>query len=186
MKHADGAFWSRLFFVIQIYVLWKRSIHMRTFFSINYQNTGKRIGHEWRETVTRTFLFSYTCFYAPKSKSPCLAHQHDVANFKGPDGLLLCYKTAMFDEIKRHRCEEPFKTGEGKQVWWQSLNRKWCSRDSSSSSLLYWNYITNHHRQHCFSLLLIRKRKNLLLPFVNNKPTALCSISQNTTQIDNI
>lgn len=59
----------------------------------------------------------FTCHFVPKSKSPCLAFQHDTINFKGPDGVLLCYRTELFDEIKRHQCEEKFESGEGKHVW---------------------------------------------------------------------
>lgn len=47
-------------------------------------------------------VHSYTCFFTPKLTSPCYAFQHDSKNFKGPDGVLLCYKTELFHEIRRY------------------------------------------------------------------------------------
>ncbi len=44
----------------------------------------------------------YTCFFTPKPRSPCVAFQNDSENFKGSDGVLLCYKTQLFDEIQRY------------------------------------------------------------------------------------
>jgi hypothetical protein len=51
-------------------------------------------------------FLSYTCFFTPKQNSPCFAFQHDSANFKGPDGVLLCYKTQLFDEIQRYHYQQ--------------------------------------------------------------------------------
>ncbi|CAF0755150.1 unnamed protein product [Adineta ricciae] len=50
--------------------------------------------------------YGYTCFFTPKPKSPCLVFQNDVANFKGADGVLLCYKTHLFEEIQRYQYEQ--------------------------------------------------------------------------------
>ncbi|CAF3704972.1 unnamed protein product [Rotaria sordida] len=50
--------------------------------------------------------YGYTCFFTPKPKSPCLGFQHDSANFKGPDGILLCFKTDLFDEIQRYHYQK--------------------------------------------------------------------------------
>lgn len=62
------------------------------------------------------FLYSYSCFYTPKVTSPCYAFQDDSKNFKGPDGVLLCYKTQLFDEIRRYQPQHENDGVRGKPV----------------------------------------------------------------------
>jgi len=63
------------------------------------------------------FIFlRYTCFFTPKPHSPCFLFEDDSANFKGPDGVLLCYKTQLFDEIRRDHCQQQEDYGKGKPV----------------------------------------------------------------------
>ncbi|UJR32831.1 hypothetical protein I4U23_020293 [Adineta vaga] len=56
----------------------------------------------------------YTCFFTPKPKSPCFTFQNDTANFKGPDGVLLCYKTDLFEEIQRYYYKQSNDNIQGK------------------------------------------------------------------------
>jgi len=58
----------------------------------------------------------YTCFFTPKPLSPCFTFLHDSANFKGPDGVLLCYKTQLFEEIKRYYYQQEENGTQGKPV----------------------------------------------------------------------
>jgi hypothetical protein len=58
----------------------------------------------------------YTCFFTPKPRSPCLSFQNDSENFKGPDGVLLCYKTQLFDEIQRYSYQKPDDGTPGRPV----------------------------------------------------------------------
>ncbi|CAF0828912.1 unnamed protein product [Adineta steineri] len=56
----------------------------------------------------------YTCFFTPKPKSPCFVFENDSDNFKGPDGVLLCYKTQLFDEIHRYYYQQSDDDTRGK------------------------------------------------------------------------
>ena len=60
--------------------------------------------------------FRYTCFFTPKLRSPCFHFQNDIANFKGADGVLLCYKTHLFEEIQRYQYEQSEDNTTGKPV----------------------------------------------------------------------
>jgi len=90
---------------------------MSVFFNIIYPNMGNidfilflsRKSHQ-------IHLFRYTCFFTPKPKSPCFAFKDDSANFKGPDGVLLCYKTQLFDEIQRYHYQQSEDDSRGKPV----------------------------------------------------------------------
>jgi hypothetical protein len=51
-----------------------------------------------------------------KPNSKCLAFEGNTANFKGPDGVLLCYKTSVFKEISRNNSDLPNDGRFGRQV----------------------------------------------------------------------
>jgi len=46
-------------------------------------------------------------FFTPKPNSKCLLFEGDLENFKGPDGILLCYKTNLFKESGRRNSDLP-------------------------------------------------------------------------------
>jgi hypothetical protein len=63
------------------------------------------------------FIFlRYTCFFTPKPNSKCLSFEGDLENFKGPDGVLLCYRNNLFKEIDRKNCDLPNDGRFGGQV----------------------------------------------------------------------
>lgn len=64
------------------------------------------------------FFFSssrYGCFFTAKPNSRCLSFQGGP-NYKGPDGILLCYKTETFKEIARKNFDLPNDGRFGRQV----------------------------------------------------------------------
>ncbi|CAF0867707.1 unnamed protein product [Adineta ricciae] len=61
--------------------------------------------------------YGYECFFTEKPNSRCLSFQHDQKNFKGPDGLLLCFKTSTFKEISRNTSDLPNDGRYGRQVF---------------------------------------------------------------------
>jgi hypothetical protein len=98
-------------------------------------------------------LFRYSCFYTPEPKSPCFSFKDDSENFKGPDGLLLCYKTQLFDEINRYAFQQPEDISRGKQVHNYVHKKFFYFHSSFISFLQFLNYNINHHQQ--TSLLLV-------------------------------
>lgn len=66
--------------------------------------------------ISSCFVSSYSCFFVPKVNSKCFLFEHDTKNFKGPDGTLLCYKTAMFTENARVGLQLPDDGRREKQV----------------------------------------------------------------------
>ena len=59
--------------------------------------------------------YGYACFFTPKPNSRCLSFE-GTENFKGPDGVLLCYKTNLFREIARKNADLPNDGRFGRQV----------------------------------------------------------------------
>ena len=62
------------------------------------------------------YSFRYSCFFTPKPNSRCLSFEDDLNNFKGPDGVLLCYKDSAFKEISRSNSDLPNDGRFGRQV----------------------------------------------------------------------
>lgn len=58
----------------------------------------------------------YTCFFTPKPNSRCLSFE-GTENFKGPDGVLLCYKSDLFKEHARKNSDLPNDGRFGRQVF---------------------------------------------------------------------
>lgn len=46
-------------------------------------------------------IFGYQCFFSPKPNSRCLTFEGDNDNFKGADGVLLCFRKDSFDLHKQ-------------------------------------------------------------------------------------
>ncbi|CAM4775733.1 unnamed protein product [Rotaria magnacalcarata] len=61
--------------------------------------------------------YGYTCFFTPKPNSKCLSFKDDPDNFKGPDGVLLCYKSNLFRETSRSNSDLPNDGRFGRQVF---------------------------------------------------------------------
>ncbi|CAF0944727.1 unnamed protein product [Adineta steineri] len=61
--------------------------------------------------------YGYVCFFTPKPNSKCLSFADDSENFKGPDGVLLCYKQNLFKEINRSNADLPNDGRFGRQVF---------------------------------------------------------------------
>lgn len=87
---------------------------MIVFLKNNYLNMGKALKSFYFSYLS---FYRYTCFFTPKPNSRCLSFCDDLENFKGPDGVLLCYKTNLFKELHRAHADLPNDGRFGRQVY---------------------------------------------------------------------
>lgn len=87
-------------------------------------------------SLTHVYLSRYTCFFTPKPNSRCLSFEGVSADFKGPDGTLLCYRNSLFQESKRENADLPNDGRHGRQVDHLALFRRTRNRSDLSLGVL--------------------------------------------------
>ncbi|CAF0757254.1 unnamed protein product [Rotaria sp. Silwood1] len=113
--------------------------------------------------------YGYICYFTPKPNSRCLSFEDDLENFKGPDGVLLCYKKNVFKEINRSNSDLPNDGRYGRQVF-SILELE----HIPSSSLVV--FIGTHFKAKKQFALSRINQTNALVDFVNKKYTKKTNI----------
>ncbi|CAF3534357.1 unnamed protein product [Rotaria sordida] len=113
--------------------------------------------------------YGYNCYFTPKPNSKCLSFEDDLNNYKGPDGILLCYKNNIFREINRSSSDLPNDGRVGRQVF--SIIEL---EHIPSSSLLV--FIGTHFKAKKQFALSRTNQANALVDFLNKTYTTKTNI----------